>query len=183
MFYDCSRKSVNWYLGYSASCYKYSLDLGTICTLSSSIVATRFYRYCFHCLKLHSRTNARRGPPLMFRAAKITLRIGFTARHFDQFRGCSTGRTFHRPGRARALWARYKALFQRNCQVESSGAELNSCHGGARSLVYFLWLICVRVACRKFAYSNSRGVVTSFVLFSSAHRIGHLSGARIYSLA
>jgi len=129
-----------------------------------------------------------RGPPLMFRAAKITLRIGFTARHFDQFRGCSTGRTFHTPaGRARAQSpqrARYKALFQRNCQVESSGAELNSCRdGGARSLVYFLWLIRVRVASRKFAYSNSRGVVTSFVLFSSAHRIGHLSGARIYSLA
>lgn len=128
------------------------------------------------------------GLRLMFRVAKITLRIGFT-RHFDQFHDCSTGRTFHTPAaRIRARRARYKALFQRNCQVESSWAELNS-RWQCRVLLYIFFAInsgrCPgrfqRI--RVFHAANSRGIVTSFVLFSSAHRIGHLSGARIYTLA
>lgn len=79
------------------SCYKYSLDLYTICTLSS-IVATRYSPLLFSLFATALADVCPRGLRLMFCAAKITLRIGFTARHFDQFRDCSIGRTFHIPG-------------------------------------------------------------------------------------
>lgn len=115
----------------------------------------------------------------MFRAAKITLRIGFTARHFDQFRDCSTGRTFHTPAAfSRARRARYitKRSFSETAKSNRSRAEApNSHRGGAHHAfsLYIFFPLIADLGSREISYSaaNSRGAVRDVirVLFPSTH--------------
>lgn len=139
---------------------------------------TRTFRieFCGGAAALSRRSRGwarRRGSRLTFRSAKITRRAGGRrgrgidiprASHFDQFHGCSAGRTFHtptaRPKGTRRRVALHKGHFQRARPSLSESKRIERRRGGVMlssfpvGLAYFL---CVNRSPRSVGFAHTVG--------------------------